>query len=318
MTIPHSSLPNPYPLLPNVPALHSTTSFLDPAVLARIDSLELLAKTVVQGFLTGLHRAPKLGMSMEFAEHRAYLPGDDTRRIDWRLYGRTDRFYIKEFEADTNANVYLLLDISRSMAFKSAGISKLDYARYLAACLAYFCNRQRDRVGLVTFANAIVNVVPPALKHLDVVLHTIDRVEASGRGALRDPLRAISEQMRRRSIVVLISDLYEEPRAVLEAATALRGNGNDLIVFHILDPAEREFPFDGAGTFEDLESGERIPIVPEQLRDEYRRLVAEHIASLTSLLGAGAADYALFDTSTPLDYALFRFLSSRLRATRVR
>ena len=147
--------------------------FIDPKVLARIDNLELVARTVVDGFISGLHRSPYLGLSIDFAEHRAYMPGDDIRRIDWRVFGRTDRFYVKEFEADTNANFSVVLDISRSMEFGNAGLTKLEYAKFLAASLTYLSNRQRDRVGLVTFDTDIVDIVPPSAKHLEVVLHTL-------------------------------------------------------------------------------------------------------------------------------------------------
>ncbi len=292
--------------------------FLDPQTLARISNLELLARTVVDGFINGLHHSPYLGLSIDFAEHRAYMPGDDIRRIDWRVFGRTDRFYVKEFEADTNANFSLLLDISRSMDYGSHGVTKLDYGRYLAACLAYFSRQQRDRVGIVTFDEDIVQYVPSSAKHLDVVLHTIDNIESRRRGALRGPMRKVAETIRRRSILVLISDLYEEPDVVLEAMSRLRHKGNDVIVFHILDPAEIEFPFEEASHFEDIESGERIPIVPETLREEYRTLMGRHLETLSQRLGENGIDYHLFDTSKPLDSALFEYLSRRERLSRVR
>lgn len=300
------------------PAGISGANFLDPVVLARIDNLELLARTVVEGFLNGLHHSPYLGLSVDFAEHRAYMPGDDIRRIDWRLWARTDRFYVKEFEADTNANFSLILDISRSMDYGSRGVTKLDYGRFLAACLAYFSRQQRDRVGLVTFDSDIVDRVPPSAKHLNVVLHTIDRLKPGGRGALGAPLLKISETFQRRSILALISDLYEEPRAVLEAVNLLRAKGNDLIVFHLLDPAELEFPFEEPSNFQDLEGEERIPVIPEQLRAQYRELIAGHIREIGRLLGENRIDYAFFDTSQPLDYALFHYLSNRERMSRVR
>ena len=293
-------------------------NFLDPLVLARIDNLELLARTVVEGFLNGLHRSPYLGLSVDFAEHRAYMPGDDIRRIDWRLWARTDRFYVKEFEADTNANFSLILDVSRSMDYGSRGVTKLDYGRYLAACLAYFSRQQRDRVGLVTFDSDIVDRVPPSAKHLNIVLHTIDRLRPGGKGSLRAPLLRISESLQRRSILALISDLYEEPRVVLEAVNLLRAKGNDLIVFHLLDPAELEFSFEGAANFKDLEGDERIPVIPDQLRAQYRELEAGHVREIGRLLGESRIDYAFFDISQPLDYALFHYLSNRERTSRVR
>ena len=273
---------------------------------------------MVEGFLNGLHHSPYLGLSVDFAEHRAYMPGDDIRRIDWRLWARTDRFYIKEFEADTNANFSVVLDVSRSMDFGSKGITKLDYGRYLAACLAWFARKQRDRVGLVTFDSDIVERVPPSAKNLNVVLHTLDRLTPGTKGALRAPLLKITELFQRRSILAVISDFYEEPRAVLDAVNLLRANGNDIMVFQVLDPAELDFPFPDAANFQDLESGERIPVVPENFRARYRELMAGHIADLTKLFGDNGIDYAMFDTSTPLDYALFHFLSRRERLARVR
>ena len=174
------------------------TQFLDPAVLGRIGNLQLLAKTVVDGFLTGLHRSPYLGFSIDFAEHRPYMPGDDIRRIDWRLYARTDRHYIKLFEADTNANFAVLLDVSASMSYGSHTLTKLDYARYLAACLTFFSSQQRDRVGLVTFDHEIVEYVPPSMKHLDTILHKLDTAQAGRPGSLAEPLLQITELLSRK------------------------------------------------------------------------------------------------------------------------
>lgn len=292
--------------------------FLDPAVLARIGSLELLAKSVVDGFLTGLHRSPYLGFSTDFAEHRAYMPGDDVRRIDWRLYARTDRHYIKLFEAETNANFVVLLDSSRSMDYGSHEVTKLDYARYLAACLGYLSNKQRDRVGLVTFDHELVEYLPPSMRPVDTMLHLLDAVAAGRPGRLGPPLMRATELLGRKGIVVLLSDLYEEPDAVLEAVAPLRARGHDVIVFHVLDPMELTFSFEGASGFEDLESGEQIPVVPERLRPAYRRLMDEHLASVEKRFSDNRIDYALLDTSKPLDDALFRYLLARerMRSTR--
>ena len=324
-------------------------TLVDPAVLARIGNLEIVARTVVEGVINGLHRSPHLGASMDFAEHRAYMPGDDIRRIDWKLFARSDRHYIKEFEAETNTNFNVLLDTSRSMRYGSEAdgsrLSKLAYARILAACLTYFSSTQRDRVGLVTFDDGIVDFVPPSAKHLNVVLHTLDRLETTLRPAPAAPSskngatapalvrsvqpapRALSlgpifsrigESMRRRSIVLVISDFYEEPQAVLEALSHLRGKGNDLMVFHVLDPRELDFSFTESANFVDIETGERMPIIPEYLRQQYKELVTQHTATLSKLLGQNRIDYALFDTSKPVDQALFRYLSSRERLARIR
>jgi uncharacterized protein (DUF58 family) len=294
------------------------TSFIDPRALAKIDSLELVARTVVEGFLNGLHRSPNLGASMDFAEHRAYMPGDDLRRIDWRLFGRSDRFFVKEFEADTNTNLLLVLDTSASMGFASGGISKLQYAKFLASSLGYFSSRQRDRIGLVTFADGIVDYVPSAAKHLPIVLQTIARATPNGRGSLDAPLSQIAEHARRRQIVVIISDLYDEPERVVRAVARLRNRGNDLIVMQVLDPAELDLPFDDAANFEDMETGEAIPVVPSLLRDQYRTLMAQHTATLARLMREERIDYALFNTAQPLDHALFAYLADRQRLSRTR
>ncbi|HJO05221.1 MAG TPA: DUF58 domain-containing protein [Acidobacteriota bacterium] len=292
--------------------------FIDPLVLGRIDNLDLLARTVVEGFIGGLHRSPYRGLSVDFAEHRAYMPGDDIRMIDWRVFGRTDRFYIKQFEADSNANFTVMLDVSRSMGFAQSGISKLDYARYLAACLIYFAGKQRDRIGFLSFNDDVVDYVPPAAKHLDLILHTIDRIEPGGASTLERPMWKLAEAARRRGIMVLISDLYEDPGMVLESVQRLGYKGNDLLVFHVLDRAEIDFPFDESANYVDMESGESLPVIPDRLRERYQELVAEHIQALQNTLGQRRIDYALFDTSQPLDHALFRYLSMRHQLTRVR
>jgi uncharacterized protein (DUF58 family) len=292
--------------------------FVDPRVLSRIDNLELVARFVVDGFINGLHRSPYLGLSLDFAEHRPYMPGDDIRRIDWRLYARTDRYYVKEYEADTNANLVVLLDVSKSMDFGMKGLRKIDYARYLAASLSYFSSQQRDRIGLLTFDRDIVDYVPCSAKHLNVVLHTLDRVKPERPGALGSALHRVAGTLTRRGILVLISDLYEPAEQVLDAVKPLRYRGNDVIVFHVLDPAEVDFPYEEAGNFEDLETGEKIPIVPATQRARYNELVLGHIAALGRMFANDQIDYAMFDTATPLDYALFQYLSNRVRLMKTR
>jgi uncharacterized protein (DUF58 family) len=294
------------------------TQFLDPAVLGRIGNLQLLAKTVVDGFLTGLHRSPYLGFSIDFAEHRPYMPGDDIRRIDWRLYARTDRHYIKLFEADTNANFAVLLDVSASMSYGSHTLTKLDYARYLCACLTFFSSQQRDRVGLVTFDHEIVEYVPPSMKHLDTILHKLDTAQAGRPGSLTEPLLQITELLSRKGILVLVSDFYEDPDSVMAAIGPLRARGHDLIVFHVMDPYELEFPFEEASGFEDLETHEQIPVIPTKLREEYRKVVATHLETLKTKMTGQRIDYTLLDTSKPLDLALFQYLLARERMSKVR
>jgi uncharacterized protein (DUF58 family) len=307
------------------------TSFLDPSVLARIGNLELLAKTVVEGFINGLHKSPNLGASSDFAEHRAYMPGDDTRRIDWRLWARSDRYFLKEFEAETNTNFSVILDVSPSMRYRSGGpeenrLSKLTYACYMAACLTYFSSLQRDRVGMATIDHDVVEYVPPSAKHLRLVLHTLDRIEhaardaksAPGKSTLLAPLQKLSETFRRRSLVVLISDFYEDPDAVINALSHVRGRGNDVMVFHLLDPRELDFAFTDATNFIDMETGTKMPVIPEYLRQQYQDLMRQHTAALSKRIVEARADYALFDTSKPLDKALFAYLGARQRFNRVR
>jgi uncharacterized protein (DUF58 family) len=293
--------------------------FVDPKILARIGNLELLARAVVEGFINGLHRAPYFGASIDFAEHRGYVAGDDIRRVDWRLYARTDRYYVKQYEADTNTNLSILLDISRSMQFASrGGLTKLEYGSFVAACLAYLAQRQRDRVGILTFDSDIVTHVPPSAKHFNVVLHTLDRAKGERPGNLAVPLAKMSEHFKRRGLLVLISDFYEEPDAVLDAIKPLRFLGNDLIVFHVLDQAEIEFGYDDASSFEDMESGEQMPVVPESLRGQYRQMIQDHIAALTTKFSEHRIDYTVLNTSEPLDRSLFSYLASRQKLMRVR
>jgi uncharacterized protein (DUF58 family) len=291
--------------------------FIDPAVLARVGNLEFVARSVVDGVINGLHRSPFFGASVDFAEHRGYVPGDDIRRVDWKVFARTDRYFLKEFEADSNANFSVLLDVSKSMAF-GARMPKLEYAKVLAACLTYLVHQQRDRVGLVTFDREVVDHVPPSAKHLDVVLHTLDRAKAERAGDIGPPLTKLAEHFGRRGIIVVISDFYAEPDAIFQAVTPLRFRGNDVILFHVLDPAEVDFPFTDPSAFEDLESGDQLPVVPEAFGDQYRALVKAHIDELSSRATGQRMDYMLLQTSMPLDYALFQYLSIRDRLTRTR
>jgi uncharacterized protein (DUF58 family) len=292
--------------------------FVDPKVLARISDLELLARSVVDGFINGLHRAPFFGASVDFAEHRGYVPGDDIRRVDWRVYARTDRYFVKQYEADTNANFSVLLDVSKSMGFSSGGVTKLEYGKFLAACLAYLSHRQRDRVGIITFDEDVVRYVPTSAKHFNVLLHTLEQAEAVRTGRLLKNVSALAEHFRRRSIVALISDLYESPDDLVDALKPYRQLGNDLVVFHVLDPAEITFPYTDASRFRDLESGEEVPVVPEVFAEQYRKMVQEHIEALRSKCSEARIDYVLLDTSKPLDEALFIYLGNRERLMRVR
>lgn len=292
--------------------------FVDPVVLARVGNLELVARSVVDGFINGMHRSPHFGASVDFAEHRGYTAGDDIRRVDWKLFGRTDRFYIKEYEADTNSNFAVLLDTSKSMGFGSAGITKLEYAKMLAGCLTYMVHRQRDRVGFAAFDEDIVEFVPCSAKHMDVTLHVLDRLKPTKPGSFAVPMKKLAEHYGRKGMLVLVSDFYEEPQAIVEAVAPLRFRGHDIIVFHVLDPAELDFGYDQASAFEDLESGEQIPVVPQAFAEQYRALIREHSEALRTKFSELRVDYALLNTGTPLDHALFTYLSVREQLSRVR
>jgi uncharacterized protein (DUF58 family) len=292
--------------------------FLDPAVLARIDRIDLLARTVVEGFINGLHRSPYLGFSMDFAEHRQYMPGDDIRRIDWKVFARSDRFYVKEFEAESNTNFMGIIDVSRSMDFGTGDVTKFDYARFLIACLTYFANKQRDRVAFASFDDDIVDYVPPSAKHLDTILHVLERMKPGGRSEYHKPLLKITEAAKRRGIIVLVSDFYDEPRTVVDAVNNLRFRGHDVIVYQVLDRAEIEFDFDESASYEDLETGESVPVVPGRMREQYKQMMDEHLSEISSLMIKNQIDYGLLRTDQPLDEALFRYLTLRERLGRIR
>lgn len=292
--------------------------FLDPAVLARIGDLTLVARTVVEGFMHGLHRAPRLGHSTDFAEHRPYQPGDDIRKIDWRVFGRTDRYYIKEFEADTNASVVFAIDVSGSMDFGSGPVTKWQYARMLAGSLAWFSQHQGDRVGLVLYGEGIREYVPPSTRHLSLLLHTLERASPGGAAVGAEAIGAITELLGRTGITVFLSDWYVDPAAVKEALGQVRVRGHDVIAFHLVDPAERALPYQEAASFEDLETGDRLSVVPETQRARYQSLVAAHHAALADGLAGSGVDYHRIETNAPLDLALSEYLRQRESLGRVR
>ena len=293
-------------------------SFIDPRVLGQIGDLALLARAVVDGFLHGLHRSSRAGLSLDFAEHRPYQPGDDLRRIDWRVYGRTDRFYLKTYEADTNSDVVFALDASASMDYGSDSVTKFDYARFLTASLAWLAQRQGDRVGLVTLQGDAVDVVPPSTRHLNLILHTLGRAKAKGPGQIPLTLDKVAQLRSRTGIVVLVSDCYEDPAVLRRALGGMRSRGNDVVVFHVIDPAERDLPWSAPGNFEDAETGARMPLRPDDLRKQYQEIFAGHRAELLREFGRENIDYTAVETDKPLDAALRTFLDLRLMGSRVR
>ena len=297
------------------PAAGGTTRFLDPEVLGRISSLELLARTVVEGFISGLHRSPYTGFSTEFAEYRQYMPGDDLRYLDWKLLGRTDRYYIKKYRADTNAQLHVLIDASGSMRYGSGAVSKLRYAQFVGAAVAYLANKQQDAVGLMAFDEQI-RIHIPALNrtgHMRTIFGHLEQLAAGNETRLSSMIHEAAERITQRGIVLLISDLYDEPDALIEALQHLRFRGHDIIVFHLLDRQELEFNFADSSLLEDLETGEQIHVLPELLGDGYRQAINAHIRQLREGTARHRVDYEMLTTDQPLDHALQTFLARRVR-----
>jgi uncharacterized protein (DUF58 family) len=289
-------------------------NYFDPKVLAGIANLGLRARWVVEGLMSGVHKSRAKGFSVEFEEHREYSPGDEIRRIDWKAYGKFDRYFIKEYEDETNLRAYLLLDASASMNYASDGITKFDYACTLTASLAYLILKQQDAAGLVTFSNRIESFIPPRAKrdYMTQILHALEKRGPAGETNVGKILDDIAGQLKRRGLVVLISDLLDEPEAVLKGLRQFRFKGNDVIVFHLMDPAEIDLPFDGNILFEDLEAANlEIIADPRSIRATYQEVVQEFIRDMRKQCHDSAIDYQLISTSTPLDQALASYLSWR-------
>jgi uncharacterized protein (DUF58 family) len=291
--------------------------FIDPHVLLKIQNLELTARTVVEGFVQGLHKSPYTGFSVDFAAYRQYMPGDEIRRIDWNVFARSDRLYIKLYEGETNTRVLVLLDISGSMNYGSSGIKKIDYARILAACLTYFAHHQRDGVGLLTFDTEVRTHVPSSRRRgqLLTILSEIDRIVPSAQTEFRKPLRFLAEYLSRRGMIIVISDLYDEPDNILAGLKALKAKGNDIIVFHIMDHFELTFPFEDMAQFEDMETRKKLHVIPEYLRKQYLAILNEHMERIRKELSGSRIDYCLMDTSKPLDKGLFTYLAARSKSS---
>ncbi len=289
--------------------------FLDPAVVARLGTLELKARTIVEGFLSGLHRSPFKGFSVEFAEYRQYMPGDDLATIDWKVFARSDRYYVKKFEEDTNLDCHLMLDVSGSMAYGSHGMTKFEYGACLAASLGYLMNRQRDAVGLMAFDEQIVQMLPASARagHLRSLLITLQRLSPGQETNLSRPLHQLADSLSKRGMVVLISDLLDEPDAVIRGLKHFQYRGTDVIVFQVLDPDEIDFPFERATRFEDLETAEEVMAVPAVVREHYLKEIGSLIGRYKRELGAVGIDYHLLRTSEPLELALLSYLSTRSR-----
>jgi len=288
--------------------------FLDPGILASISGLDLVAKTVVDGFVAGLHRSPDFGFSQEFAEYRAYSQGDDLRQIDWNVFARTDKCFLKRYRGETNTQLLVLLDTSASMAYGSQPVTKLDYARFVAASLCYMANVQRDAAGLIVFDEDVSNYVAPSTRQgqLFRLLHAIERAEAGTRTDFAKPFAHFQNFLRRRGIVVVLSDFYERPDIIISTVEPLRYRGNDVILFHVLDPQEIKPKFREPVLLVDMENAAHaLEVSPEYVRHEYRRKIDSHIEVLAAKARGAGMEYFLMNTARPLDEGLREYLAVR-------
>ena len=288
--------------------------FLNPSVLAGISGLELVARTVVDGCVSGLHRSPDFGFSQEFAEYRAYSEGDDLRHVDWNVYARTERAYIKRYRGETNTLVTVLLDTSGSMGYSSHGVSKLDYARYLCASIFYLAiHQQRDGAGIIVFDDEIRDFAPPTTRQgqLMRLLHALEKCEPRARTDFAKPFFHFQRFLRRRGIVVVVSDFYETPEKIIRTVEPLRFKGSEVLLFHVLDPQEIAPRLDEPVLLVDMETSDTLEVSPDYARTAYRAHIDAHIAGLREKSKAAGLDYFLLDTSRPLDAALREYLSLR-------
>lgn len=290
----------------------SPTRLLDPSVLSSLSNLELVAKAVVEGFVMGLHRSPKYGFSQEFVEYRPYAEGDDPRHIDWNVYSRTDKTFIKLFKGETNSHLMLLLDTSASMGF-GASHTKLQYGKFLAASLAYLASRQHDAIGAMIFNSEVVQYRPPTSKSgtLHGVIHTLDSAEAVEGTAMNKPFTRFREHVKKRGLVAVISDFYCDPEALMENVRPLALHGQDVIMFHLLDPEELNPNIKESTLYEDMESGESIEVSPVFMKQDYPQKIKAHIAAIEKTAKGMNADHILLNTNEPLDRALHSYLTFR-------
>jgi uncharacterized protein (DUF58 family) len=288
--------------------------FLDPSVLAGISGLDLVAKTVVDGFIAGLHRSPDFGFSQEFAEYRAYTPGDDLRHVDWNVFARTERAFLKRYRGETNTRLTVLLDASNSMNFTTHKITKMDYARYLAGALFYLANQaQRDAAGLLVFDDEVRSYIRPSTRQgqLHRLLSGLEHAEPRARTDFAKPLLHFQNFLRKRGLVVMISDFYESPELIVRTIEPLHFHGNEVVLFHILDPQEVKPKLSEPSLLVDLETEERLEVTPEYAQNEYRQKIDAHVADLRDRARRSGLDYFLLVTDKPLDAALREYLTIR-------
>jgi uncharacterized protein (DUF58 family) len=291
--------------------------FLDPAVLHGISSLDLVAKTVVDGFVAGLHRSPDFGFSLEFAEYRAYSPGDDLRHVDWNLFARTERCYLKRYRGETNSQLTLLLDASNSMKYTSHSVTKMDYARYMAASLMYLSlHNQRDPAGLIVFDDEVRNYIRPSTRQgqLYRLLAGLEQAEPAARTDFGKPMKHFQQFLNRRGIVLVISDFYEQPETIVKAIEPLRFHGSEVVLFHILDPKEIRPELKGPVILVDLETDRKLEVIPDYVKTQYRAKMDHHLEEMRERTQAAGMGYHLLTTDKPLDRALTEYLSLRQSA----
>ena len=287
--------------------------YLDPLIVAKIDNMALRARLVVEGYLIGQHKSPYHGFSVEFAEHRAYGSGDEIRHIDWKLYGKTDRYYVKRYEEETNLRSYILLDTSQSMTYGSGEITKLDYGSYLSAALTHLMLNQRDAMGLVLFDEKIRKFIPPraAPSHANIIMGALDKIQSANDTQIRPTLDYMAERIKKRGLVILISDLLDDPGQVLMGLNHFRHNKQEMIVFHLLDRQELEFQFGNRTKFRDLETDETITTEPWHIRSAYQELIEMHQRKYRLGCRNQRIDYVPLFTDQPLDQALNEYLNKR-------
>jgi uncharacterized protein (DUF58 family) len=290
--------------------------YLQPDVVAKLANMELVARLVVEGFITGLHKSPYHGFSVEFAEHRQYMPGDEIKHIDWKIYGKTDRYYIKQFEEETNLKAYILLDASKSMGYVSGGkLNKLEYASYITAALAQLMVQQRDAVGFTIFDESIRLYMPPhaTKQYLKEILRQLEILKPAGKTSTANSLHIIAERIKRRGLIIVLSDLFDNPGEVMAALRHFRHKKNEVIVMQILDPLERSFAFGRDAVFKDIETSEEITTRPWHIQKAYQVGMRKFIDIYKKECREHNIDYILLDTSTPFDTALFEYLHKRSR-----
>jgi len=292
--------------------------YLDPESIARFGLNPFVAKLVVEGFINGLHKSPFHGFSVEFADHREYVPGDDLKYLDWALYARTDHYYIKRYEEETNLRCYILLDNSASMGFGTGKLTKWDYGCFLSICMAYMMIKQQDAAGLALFGSKPGAVLPPRSRNTQLrqMMQVMMKNPPTGQTDLPTSIRAIIKNLKRRGMVVVISDLIDDPEQTVKALKMLSGHGHDVIVFHVHDAAELEFTFQGSTLFRDMETGEEIEVDPVSIREAYKAKIQEVEEFYRKKLSSGRIDYHPINTRTPYDQALAGYLQRRIGTRR--